>query len=86
MSLSVGLGDAKGWIRPQADIDEAADEWPSRLCLRTERAAIVEGLLLVLRAQCRFDALDQPLPLGREDPSEEGEDADNGQVGLDRRR
>jgi hypothetical protein len=55
-------------VDPKADSDETADVWPRRLCLRTERAAIVEGLLLVLRAQRRFDALDQPLPLGRERP------------------
>jgi hypothetical protein len=53
-------------------------EGPRRPWLRTERTAIVEGLLLVLRAQGRFDALDQPLPLGRPHPREEGEDADEG--------
>jgi hypothetical protein len=52
-------------IRPEANTDEAADVWPHRLCLRTERAAIVKGLLLILRAQRRFDAVDQPPLLGQ---------------------
>ena len=40
----------------------------------------------VLRAKGRFDALQEPLPQGRHRLPEDDQDADDGQVGLDRRR
>jgi hypothetical protein len=52
-------------------------------CVPTHRARCDSGL----RAQGRFDALEQPLPLGGAERRPEGcEGASDGQVGLHRRR
>ena len=40
----------------------------------------------VLRTQGCFNALKQPLPQGRHRPAKNDQDADDGQVGLNRRR
>jgi hypothetical protein len=74
-------------LRPKADTNAAADVWRCRLFLRTGRRDCGRACDSVLRAQGRFDALDQPLSLGRAPRRpEEGVDADDRQVRLHRRR
>ncbi len=52
----------------------------------TYKARTNRGLLFAFRAQCRFDAVPQPLPPGRVGrPVGEGEGAENGQLVLHRR-
>jgi hypothetical protein len=74
-------------LRPKADANAAAGAWRCRLFLRTGRRDCGRACDSVFRAQGRFDALDQPLSLGRAPRRpEEGVDADDRQVRFHRRR